>query len=228
MLKGVGSPAATAAVSSGTCSHRSPGRRAFSTDDPPSTVLFSVVNGGRHRVRGQGRRRDPRAVARPDGNPLRSYVTGQAGFDADRSAAVEGIDGTAAGDHRRARAAADAVDLPLAADRGADARRGGDRVRDRHRDIYGLVQADVTTVSGQSTAILIVLDVRRGHRLLPADRLALPRRAARERRRRRCAPRRAGDPRLGRDRRRVDADPRRSPTTTRRARWARSWRSGSS
>ena len=30
----------------------------------------------------------------PDGDPLRSYVTGQAGFDADRAPAVEGLDGT--------------------------------------------------------------------------------------------------------------------------------------
>ena len=68
---------------------------AFSSDSPESMVLLSVVN----------ERDDTESVAAdvaairallpgPDGDPVRSYVTGAAGFDADRSAAVEGLDGT--------------------------------------------------------------------------------------------------------------------------------------
>ena len=74
-------------------------------------------------------------------------------------------------------------------------------------------------------------DVRRGHRLLPAAARALPRGAAADDAAtpmatalRRTAP---GDRLRGRDRRRGDARARPSPTTTRRAGWARCWRSAS-
>ena len=93
----------------------------------------------------------------PDGNPLRSYVTGQAGFDADRSAAVEGLDGRLLAitgalvlllmlwTYRSIAIAAMMLGVVAVAYVIATG------------IIYGLVQADVTTVSGQSTAILIVL-----------------------------------------------------------------------
>ena len=81
-------------------------------------VLLPVVNG---KDDTESVARDVAAIreiaAGADRQPAGSYVTGQAGFDADRSAAVEGIDGTLLAITRRARARADAADLPLAADR---------------------------------------------------------------------------------------------------------------
>jgi RND superfamily putative drug exporter len=134
------------------------GPSAFSNDTPESTVLLSVVNG----------RDDTESVVRdvagirkilpgPNASPLRSYVTGQAGFDADRSAAVEGIDGTLLAitgllvlvlmllTYRSPAIAAlmlGVVAIAYIVATGA---------------VYGLVEAGATTVSGQSTAILIVL-----------------------------------------------------------------------
>jgi RND superfamily putative drug exporter len=121
-------------------------------------VLLSAVNG---RDDTDSVVRDVAAMRRilpgPDGSPLRSYVTGQAGFDADRSAAVEGIDGTLLAitgalvlvlmllTYRSPTIAAlmlAVVAIAYIVATGA---------------VYGLVEAGVTTVSGQSTAILIVL-----------------------------------------------------------------------
>jgi len=88
---------------------------------------------------------------------LRAYVTGEAGFDADRSAAVEGIDDTLLlvtvavllalllAIYRSPLVAA----VPLVVVALAYLIAAG--------LIYGLVTAGVTTVSGQTTAILIVL-----------------------------------------------------------------------
>ena len=101
-----------------------------------------------------------RAVAPPpagDETGLRAYVTGEAGFDADRSAAVEGIDDTLLlvtvavllalllVIYRSPLVAA----VPLVVVALAYLIAAG--------LIYGLVAADLTTVSGQTTAILIVL-----------------------------------------------------------------------
>jgi RND superfamily putative drug exporter len=131
---------------------------AFSADSPESMVLFSVVNG----------RDDTESVAKdvaairsllpgPDARPLRSYVTGQAGFDADRSAAVEGLDGTLL-----AITGALVLILMLVTYRSpliAALMLGVVAVAYVIATglVYGLVKAEVTTVSGQSTAILIVL-----------------------------------------------------------------------
>src|SRR4051794_9613694 len=157
-LKGVGSPNGAVCGDLGHVLAPQSGPSAFSADDPPTMVLLSVVNG----------RDDTESVARdvqeirkllpgPDASPLRSYVTGQAGFDADRSAAVEGLDGTLLAitgalvlllmlwTYRSTLIAA----LMLAVVAVAYVIACG--------IIYALVRAGVTTVSGQSTAILIVL-----------------------------------------------------------------------
>ncbi|HEX6022408.1 MAG TPA: MMPL family transporter [Solirubrobacter sp.] len=132
---------------------------AFSADSPESMVLFSVVNG----------RDDTESVAAdvaairallpgPDARgTLRSYVTGEAGFEADRSVAVEGLDGTLL-----AITGALVLILMLVTYRSpliAALMLGVVAVAYLIATglVYGLVQADVTTVSGQSTAILIVL-----------------------------------------------------------------------
>ena len=134
------------------------GPSAFSSDSPESTVLLSVVTS---RDDTDSVVRDVAAIRRilpgPEGSPLRSYVTGQAGFDADRSAAVEGIDGTLLAitgvlvlvlmllTYRSPAIAAlmlAVVAIAYVVATGA---------------VYGLVEAGATTVSGQSTAILIVL-----------------------------------------------------------------------
>ena len=96
-------------------------------------------------------------LAGPEGSGLRTFVTGEAGFEADRSAAVEGLDGTLLAitgvlvlvlmllTYRSPLIAflmLGVVAIAYLIATGA---------------VYGLVQADVTTVSGQSTAILIVL-----------------------------------------------------------------------
>jgi putative drug exporter of the RND superfamily len=101
-----------------------------------------------------------RAIAPPpdgDETGLRAYVTGEAGFEADRSAAVEGIDDTLLlvtvvvllalllAIYRSPLVAA----VPLVVVAIAYVIAAG--------LIYGLVAAGATTVSGQTTAILIVL-----------------------------------------------------------------------
>jgi putative drug exporter of the RND superfamily len=92
-----------------------------------------------------------------DESGLRAYVTGEAGFDADRSAAVEGIDDTLLlvtvavllalllAIYRSPLIAC----VPLVVVAVAYVIAAG--------LIYGLVAAEATTVSGQTTAILIVL-----------------------------------------------------------------------
>jgi putative drug exporter of the RND superfamily len=101
-----------------------------------------------------------RSIVPPPGGDetgLRAYVTGEAGFDADRSAAVEGIDDTLLlvtvavllalllAIYRSPLIAS----VPLVVVAIAYVIAAG--------LVYGLVAAGVTTVSGQTTAILIVL-----------------------------------------------------------------------
>ena len=123
--------------------------------------------------RGRGRRRSARSSRRRTGDEtgLRAYVTGEVGFEADRSEAVKSDRRDAAARHLRRAGPAAARDLPLAADRaGADARRrrsptivaGGLHVRARR----GRRDHGQRPVDGDPDRA----DVRRGHRLLPADR----------------------------------------------------------
>jgi putative drug exporter of the RND superfamily len=93
----------------------------------------------------------------PGGDQLQSFVTGQAGFDADRATAVEGIDGTLLAItmtlvlvlmliiYRSPTIAAVMLGVVAVAYLIATGL------------VYGLVEAHATTVSGQSAAILIVL-----------------------------------------------------------------------
>jgi RND superfamily putative drug exporter len=155
-LKGVGSPEGPVCGELGhVLGPRNP-PPVISTDE--SMILMSVFNS----------RDDTESVAAdvetlrdilpgPDARPLRSYVTGEAGFDADRSAAVEGLDGTLLAitgvlvlvlmllTYRSPLIAA----LMLGVVAVAYVISSG--------IVYGLASADLTTVSGQSTAILIVL-----------------------------------------------------------------------
>ena len=96
-------------------------------------------------------------VPRPTDAPLAAYVTGQAGFDADRALAVEGIDGTLLAITGILVLVLMLLDVPLAADRRADAGGRGRRLPGRQRAGLRAGRAALTTVSGQSTAILIVL-----------------------------------------------------------------------
>jgi RND superfamily putative drug exporter len=131
---------------------------AFSNDTPESTVLLSVVTAHDDT---ESVVRDVAAIRKilpgPSGKPLSSYVTGQAGFDADRSNAVAGIDGTLLlitlvlllvlllfvyRSPLIALVPIVVVSIAYLVATGA---------------VYGLVVAGATTVSGQSTAILIVL-----------------------------------------------------------------------
>jgi RND superfamily putative drug exporter len=130
----------------------------FSSDDPPSMVLLSVFN---KKDDTDSIVRDVTAirktVPRPDGSPMGAYVTGQAAFDADRALAVEGIDGTLLAItgilvlvlmliiYRSPIIAGLMLGVVVIAYLIATGL------------LYGLVEAGATTVSGQSTAILIVL-----------------------------------------------------------------------
>ncbi len=173
-----------------------------------------------------------RAEARTP-RPVGAYVTGEAAFDADRALAVQGIDGTLLAitgvlvlvlmllTYRSPSIAL----LMLAVVAMAYLIATG--------ILYGLVEAGATTVSGQSTAILIVLMFGAGtdYALLIVSRF-------------RDELRRAEDPdaALARACERTSPailasggivvaamlDARRWPTSTRRARWGRSSRSGSS
>jgi RND superfamily putative drug exporter len=157
-LKGVGGPDGAVCGELGHALGPANPPTAFSADSPESMVLFSVVND----------RDDTESVAAdvaalramlpgPDAASLRSYVTGEAGFDADRSLAVEGLDGTLLAitgalvlilmlwTYRSPLIAALMLGVVAVAYVIATGL------------VYGLVRADVTTVSGQSTAILIVL-----------------------------------------------------------------------
>jgi putative drug exporter of the RND superfamily len=130
----------------------------FSRDEPPKMVLIPVVNS---KDDTDSMVRDVAALRKltpgPNGSPLASYVTGQAGFDADRATAVEGIDGTLLAitmtlvlvlmlviyrSPTIATVMLGVVALAYLIATGI---------------LYGLVEAGATTVSGQSTAILIVL-----------------------------------------------------------------------
>src|SRR3954471_356775 len=131
---------------------------AFSRDEPPQMVLIPVVNS---KDDTDSMVRDVAALRKltpgPNGSPLASYVTGQAGFDADRATAVEGIDGTLLAItmtlvlvlmlviYRSPTIAAVMLGVVALAYLIATG------------IVYGLVEAGATTVSGQSTAILIVL-----------------------------------------------------------------------
>jgi RND superfamily putative drug exporter len=157
-LKGVTGPGGIVCGEIGHVLGPENGPSVFSADEPQSMSLATVVNS----------RDDTESVAEdvetirsllpgPDGRDLRTFVTGEAGFEADRSAAVEGLDGTLLAitgvlvlvlmllTYRSPLIAAlmlSVVAIAYIIATGA---------------VYGLVQADLTTVSGQSTAILIVL-----------------------------------------------------------------------
>src|SRR3954468_9400254 len=134
------------------------GPSAFSDDSPESMVLLTAISS---RDDTESVVRDVAAIRKrlpgPDAKGLKSYVTGQAGFDADRSAAVEGIDGTLLAitgalvlvlmllTYRSLTIAALMLAVVVIAYIVATGA------------VYGLVAAGVTTVSGQSAAILIVL-----------------------------------------------------------------------
>jgi RND superfamily putative drug exporter len=157
-LKGVGGPDGAACGELGHELGPETPPTAFSNDTPESMVLISVIN----------RKDDTESVVRdvtelrrilpgPDANGLRSYVTGPAGFDADRSEAVEGIDGTLLAITMvlvlvlmlATYKSPSIASLMLAVVAVAYIVATG--------VVYGLVQAGVTTVSGQSSAFLIVL-----------------------------------------------------------------------
>jgi putative drug exporter of the RND superfamily len=134
------------------------GPSAFSSDTPESMVLLTAITS---RDDTESVVRDVASIRRqlpgPEAKGLKSYVTGEAGFDADRSAAVEGIDGTLLAitgalvlvlmllTYRSPAIAALMLGVVVIAYIVATGA------------VYGLVVAGATTVSGQSAAILIVL-----------------------------------------------------------------------
>ena len=126
-----------------------------------------------------------RAIVPPpagDATGLRAYVTGEAGFEADRSAAVKGIDETLLLVTVRRAAPAAAGDLPLAARRARpDLVVVGVAYLVAGGLTYGLVAAGADRRERPDDGDPDRADVRRGHRLLPADRRPLPRRAAPDR-----------------------------------------------
>ena len=157
-LVGIGGPSGVVCGELGHTLGPSTGPSSFSEDTPQSMVLLPVFNA---KDDTESVVRDVDAIRailpRPGDSPVGAYVTGQAGFDADRSLALEGIDGTLltitgvlvlllmlwtyrspliAGVMLASVAAAYLVATGI---------------------LYGLVKAGATTVSGQSTAILIVL-----------------------------------------------------------------------
>ncbi len=157
-LKGVSGPGGIVCGEIGHVLGPENGPSVFSADEPQSMVLSTVINS----------RDDTESVAKdvetirsvlpgPNGSPVRTFVTGEAGFEADRSAAVEGLDGTLLAitgllvlvlmllTYRSPLIAALMLGVVAIAYLIATGL------------VYGLVQADLTTVSGQSTAILIVL-----------------------------------------------------------------------
>ena len=130
----------------------------FSNDDPPSMVLLSIFN---KKDDTDSIVRDVTAIRKtvppPHASPVGAYVTGQAAFDADRALAVQGIDGTLLAItgilvlvlmliiYRSPIIAGLMLGVVVIAYLVATGL------------LYGLVEAGATTVSGQSTAILIVL-----------------------------------------------------------------------
>ncbi len=157
-LKGVGGPSGPACGVMGHELGPETPPSAFSSDTPESMVLLSVIN---HKDDTDSMVRDVTALRKilpgPNGSPLRSYVTGQAGFDADRAIAVQGIDGTLLAitgglvlilmllTYRSPSIAAIMLGVVVIAYLIATGL------------VYGLVEAGATTVSGQSASILIVL-----------------------------------------------------------------------
>jgi putative drug exporter of the RND superfamily len=157
-LAGVGTPDSIGCGDVG--HHLGPerGPSPFSRESPPSMVLIPIVNG---RDDTDSMVRDVAELRKltpgPDGEPLASFVTGQAGFDADRATAVEGIDGTLLAItmtlvlvlmlviYRSPAIASVMLAVVAVAYLIATGL------------VFGLVEAGATTVSGQSTAILIVL-----------------------------------------------------------------------
>ncbi|HWK25608.1 MAG TPA: MMPL family transporter [Solirubrobacter sp.] len=157
-LVGIGSPSGTVCGEIGHVLGPQTGPSAFSSDSPESMIMLPVFNS---KDDTESVVRDVAAIRKilpgPDGTPLSSYVTGQAGFDADRSNALEGIDGTLL-------AITGVLVLvlmlftyrsPLIA--GVMLAAVGAAYLVSTGILYGLVEAGATTVSGQSTAILIVL-----------------------------------------------------------------------
>ena len=194
----------------------SPGGPGLSVSGDGSVVLgAALMTDGSTQVAEAAAAAIRAAVPPPAGDEtgLRAYVTGEAGFDADRSAAVEGIDDTLLlvtvavllalllAIYRSPLVAA----VPLVVVALAYLIAAG--------LIYGLVAADLTTVSGQTTAILIVLmfGVGTDYCLLIVARYRDELRTT-ERSGHGDGPRdradRAGHPHRRRDRRRRDARPR--------------------
>jgi len=94
-LQGVGGPGGVACGEIGHDLGPENPPSAFSNDSPETMLLIPVIS---RKDDTESVSRDVAAIRKlapkPTGNPVRSFVTGPAGFDADRSAAVEGIDGT--------------------------------------------------------------------------------------------------------------------------------------
>ncbi len=157
-LRGVGAPDRPACGDIGHEGQPEHPPSSLSSDTPSTMALVAVVD----------KKDDTESVVRdvaalrkltpgPHGYPLSSYVTGQAGFDADRSAAVEGIDGTLL-----AITGVLVLVLMLAIYRSpliAGLMLGVVTIAYLIATglVYLLVAAGATTVSGQSAAILIVL-----------------------------------------------------------------------
>jgi RND superfamily putative drug exporter len=157
-LVGVGSPSGVICGSIGHNLGPQTPPSAFSSEDIPRAILLPVFNG---KDDTDSMVRDVTAlrkiVPKPGDSPLGAYVTGQAGFDADRALAVEGIDGTLLAitgilvlvlmllTYRSPSIAALMLGVVVVAYLIATGL------------VYGLVEGGLTTVSGQSTAILIVL-----------------------------------------------------------------------
>src|SRR4051794_33690086 len=134
------------------------GLSVFSSDNPQSMVLLTVLNGKDDTdslVRDVDALRQ--IVPRPAESPLAAFVTGPAAFDTDRALAVEGLDGTLLAitgllvlvlmliTYRSPLIAGLMLGVVVIAYLIASGL------------VFGLVEAGATTVSGQSAAILIVL-----------------------------------------------------------------------
>jgi len=157
-LKGVGTPDGRVCGEIGHEGQPEHPPSALSSDTPQSMALMSVVTSDDDT---ESVVRDVDAIRAitpgPGGHALRSYVTGKAGFDADRAKAVEGIDGTLLAitgglvlvlmlviyrSPLIAGVMLGVVTLAYLIATGL---------------VYMLLLAGATTVSGQSTAMLIVL-----------------------------------------------------------------------
>src|SRR3954466_8088853 len=157
-LTGVGIPEGVACGDVGHALGPQRGPSPFSSDPRESMLLTPVINAHDDTdsmVRDVAGLRS--LLPGPNGSPLQSFVTGQAGFDADRATAVEGIDGTLLAItmtlvlvlmlviYRSPTIAALMLGVVAMAYLIATGL------------VYGLVEVGATTVSGQSAAILIVL-----------------------------------------------------------------------